>query len=81
MICNVIEDKKNHFNKNKAGMSRQVSYVVIRSTKETATKVWVPWEAIALLLVAPQTEIWGAFSRRVFNRNNVSVKKPVELQM
>lgn len=48
-------------------MLQQVAYMVIRSTKQAAAEVWVPGKAIALFLVASQSEIWGAFSRGIFN--------------
>lgn len=36
-------------------MLQQVAYMVIRSTKQAATEVWVPGEAIAFFLVASQS--------------------------
>lgn len=56
-------------------MLGQVAYMVIRSTEEAAAEVWVPREAVALLLVASQAQIWVAFSRRVFNINKINVTK------
>lgn len=40
--------------------------MVIRSTEQTATEVWVPGETVAFFLVAPQTQVRGALSRRIF---------------
>lgn len=42
--------------------------MVIRSTEQTATEVWVPGQTIALFLVASQTQIRGALSRWIYVR-------------
>lgn len=49
--------------------------MVIRSAEQAAAEVWVPGEAIALLLVSSQTQIGGAFSRRIFSINKINVTK------
>lgn len=56
---------------------QHVAYMVIGSTEQAAAEVWVPGEAIALFLVASQSQIWGALSRRIFNINKISVTKTV----
>lgn len=42
--------------------------MVIRSTEQTATEVWVPGQTIALFLVASQTQIRGALSGWIYVR-------------
>ena len=47
--------------------------MVIRSTEQTATQVWVPRQAIALFLVATQTQIRGALSRWIYIRKETMI--------
>lgn len=50
-------------------MSQQFAYMIIRSTEQAAAEICIPGEAISLLLVTSQTQIWGAFSRWVYSIN------------
>ena len=49
------------------------AHMVVRRAEQTATQVGVPREAVALLLVAPETQVRSALSRGVWNQNKTEV--------
>jgi hypothetical protein len=49
--------------------------VVIRSTEQVATEVGVPGQAVALLLVAPQAQVWAALTTGVYERERQDGRK------
>lgn len=51
------------------------TYVVIRSTEQVATEVRVPGQAVALLLVAPQAQVWAALTTGVYERERQDSRK------